>query len=127
LEIHSQKISEQNPKFPTIYQPLKKAYVAMGKKGSWNTSSQNTKDWNQSGGFCTRGSLNSLEYQFIRFLNWKKIRSWWITATWPDRLSSSSVSEDTLGVSHCPAPSAAGDIPSWLLWYSLYGHLIKTH
>ena len=57
--------------FP-YYQPLKKAYAAMGKKGSWNTSSQNTKDLNHTGGSCIRGSLNSLEYHRNRLLNWKR-------------------------------------------------------
>lgn len=49
--------------------PFKKAYAAMGKKGSWIRLSQNMKDLNQTGGSSTMGSLNSAAYHCSTSLN----------------------------------------------------------
>ena len=94
----------------------------MGKKGSWNTSSQNRKDLNHTGWFWSRGSLNSSIYHCCRFLSWEKTRDTVSTASWQDGLPRLQPSERA---SHHPAPGQQTAL-SWLQRCSLDGHLIKT-
>lgn len=57
-----------------FHPPFRKAYAAMGKKGSWRKASQKMNDLNHSGGSTTIGSLNSSEYHLRTSFAYKKVK-----------------------------------------------------